>query len=107
MTTINELIDRWNTDEGKPFKGSLIDWDEYMEAPDDIGCMCAQGQVLNLVAGWTQERLNDVNQSIADKEVARLLNISVTHSVLLRRINDTAPGSPSIVLTDPQKVLVC
>ena len=29
MTEITKLLDRWATDEGKPYKGSLIDWQAY------------------------------------------------------------------------------
>lgn len=104
MTTIAELINRWNTDEGKPYKGSLIDLHTYNENPS-IGCMCAQGQVLHLVAGWTPNMLITSSQSFADTETAKLLNISRTHSILLRTINDRADGAPGIVLTDPGKVL--
>jgi hypothetical protein len=109
MTSILEITARWNSGEGKPYKGSLIDWDSYdgdgTEPPADIGCMCAQGQVLHLLGGWEPERLHDTEQSIADAETAKLLNISRAHAVLLRNINDSVDGAPSIVLTDPGKVL--
>ena len=105
MTTINELIERWNTTEGRPFKGSLIDEEAYDSDPTNIGCMCAQGQALHLVGGWDVDRLRNADQKEADRETATLLNISVAHSVLLRQINDSIDGAPSIVLTDPGKVL--
>lgn len=105
MTTLAELIARWNTDEGKPYKGKLIDWDAYKKDPTNIGCMCAQGQVLHLVGGWTAERLEYITQTSADDEVAKLLNISRTHAVLLRHINDNADGAPAVVLADPGAVL--
>jgi len=109
MAELQELIDRWNTDEGRPFKGSLIDWDSYggdgQEPPENLGCMCAQGQVLHVVAGWEPERIRDTDQAKADKEVAKLLNISTAHAILLRQVNDSIDGAPSIVLTDPGKVL--
>ena len=109
MTQIAELIARWQTDEGRPFKGSLIDMNAYngdgSEPPENIGCMCAQGQVLHLVAGWTPKRLNEVNQSEADAATAKLLNISRVHAVLLRLINDRRDGAPAIVLADPGAVL--
>jgi len=104
-TDLASLIDRWNSGEGKPYKGSLIDWDEYEDAPDSIGCMCAQGQVLHVFGGWEPTRLRNAPQSQADAETAKLLNISRAHAVLLRNINDKADGAPSIVLTDPGKVL--
>lgn len=113
MDTIAEKIirqiARWDTDEGKPFKGTLIDWKSYGgagdEPPKDIGCMCAQGQVLHVIGGWTPESLWNADQSTADEETAKLLNISRAHAILLRIINDSADGAPSIVLTDPSKVL--
>jgi len=100
-----ELIERWNSGEGKPYKGSLIDWDAYEADPENIGCMCAQGQVLALAGGWDHAKLRDIRQFEADTETAELLNISRAHSVLLRNINDNADGGPSVVLTDPGKVL--
>lgn len=105
ITTMAELIARWNTDEGKPYKGRLIDMNAYEHAPDDIGCMCAQGQVLHLVGGWSVDRLNKVRQQAADAETAKLLNISRAHAALLRIVNDSLDGAPSVVLTDPGKVL--
>lgn len=74
MTDINQLIARWNTDEGKPYKGSLIDM--YSYRPGNLGCMCAQGQVLHEIGGWTAEKLNDTEQSEADTATAKMLNIS-------------------------------
>ena len=55
MTKINDLIDRWNTNEGKPYKGQLIDKESYEDG--SLSCMCAQGQVLHVVGGWSAERL--------------------------------------------------
>lgn len=103
MTTIAELIDRWNSNEGKPYKGSLIDYAAYK--PGELGCMCAQGQVLHVVAGWSVDQLRNTEQTEADLATAKALNISRAHAVLLRVINDSADGAPSIVLTDPGKVL--
>lgn len=102
---INELIDRWNSDEGKPYKGDLIDMEAYNASPESLGCMCAQGQVLHTLGGWAPEKLRDTRQSIADRETARLLNISIAHAVLLRNVNDTIDGAPAIVLTHPERVL--
>ena len=105
MESINELIARWDSGDGKPYKGRLIDWDAYEAEPDSLGCMCAQGQLLHKVGGWTPERLRNTKQSIADAETAKLLNISRAHAVLLRQINDSVDGAPSVALTDPEKVL--
>ena len=67
--------------------------------------MCAQGQALYMIGGYTEEDLRNIEQSKADKEVAHLLGISVAHSVLLRKINDGQDGAPSDVLTNPEKYL--
>jgi hypothetical protein len=101
---IQPLIDRWQTDEGKPYKGTLIDMDAYNADPSNPGCMCAQGQVLHY-AGWDAFGLGNVAQKEADREVAKLLNISNAHAVLLRIVNDKADGAPAVVLIDPGAVL--
>jgi hypothetical protein len=101
---IQPLIDRWQTDEGKPYKGTLIDMDAYNADPSNLGCMCAQGQILHH-AGWDAYDLDNVYQHEADREVAKLLNISISHAVLLRIVNDRADGAPAVVLTDPGAVL--
>ena len=105
MSTLAELIARWDSDEGKPYKGNLINWTAYEADPTNIGCMCAQGQVLSVVGGWTADKLRDAEQRDADKATAKLLNISTAHAVLLRLVNDKVDGAPSIVLTHPEKVL--
>jgi hypothetical protein len=106
---VKELLARWASPEGHPYKGSLIDWDAYNgdgdAPPADIGCMCAQGQVLHLMGGWTPRRLKDIRQAEADLETAELLGISISHAILLRQVNDTVDGAPGIVLTEPEKVL--
>ena len=104
-STLQEIIARWDSGDGKPYKGSLIDWDSYTENPENIGCMCAQGQVLALAGGWDAKKLRDTQQIQADAETAKLLNISRAHAILLRDTNDKVDGAPSIVLTDPEKVL--
>ena len=101
---IQPLIDLWQTDEGKPYKGTLIDMDAYNADPTSPGCMCAQGQVLHY-AGWDWYDLDNVPQDEADREVAKLLNISNAHAVLLRIVNDRADGAPAVVLTDPGAVM--
>jgi hypothetical protein len=110
--SIEALIARWDANEGKPYKGSLIDWAAYEAAggdgitpPADIGCACAQGQVLLLAGGWEPQRLRDTPQRQADAETAKLLNISRAHAILLRNVNDQQDGAPSVVLTDPPRVL--
>lgn len=103
MTKITDLIDRWATDEGKPYKGRLIDLGSYEDG--NLSCMCAQGQVLHVVGGWSTERLADTEQADADTETAKLLHISRAHAILLRNVNDSVDGAPAIVLTDPGAVL--
>ena len=93
---IQTLVAKWSEPNGIPFKGSLI---------SDDGCMCAQGQALHYVGGWDADRLRDAAQEDADRETANLLGISVGHTILLRRVNDGQPGAPSVVLTEPAKVL--
>ena len=105
IATIQEVISRWDAGDGKPYKGQLIDIDAFERDPSNIGCMCAQGQVLHLLGGWEPQKLRDTAQEIADRETAKLLNISVSHAILLRSVNDKADGAPSIVLTNPEKVL--
>lgn len=105
MTTISEIIARWDAGDSKPYKGSLINLRAYDADPNNIGCMCAQGQVLHLLAGWNAEQLDSTDQEKADEATAKLLNISTAHAILLRQINDSVDGAPSIVLTDPAKVL--
>lgn len=102
---LSEIIERWNSGDGKPYKGQLIDWSAYEADPDGISCMCAQGQVLYSLGGWSPDKLRDTEQAEADRETAKLLNISVAHAILLRNVNDKVDGAPSIVLTDPGKVL--
>jgi hypothetical protein len=105
MTTVTDIIARWDSGDGKPYKGSLIDWSAYEADTDSIGCKSAQGQVLHLIGGWSPTKLRDTDQEKADKATAKLLNISIAHSILLRSINDSVDGAPSIVLTHPEKVL--
>ena len=95
-TAIETLVAKWAEPDGIPYKGKLISED---------GCMCAQGQALHYIGGWTDDRLRRVGQVEADVETAKLLGISRAHVVLLRKVNDGQPGAPSVVLTDPAKVL--
>jgi hypothetical protein len=94
MASMTEILARWDSDEGRPYKGKLIDKSAYRDNPDNIGCMCAQGQVLHLIAGWDADRLSRTEQVEADAATAKL-----------RNVNDTLDGAPGIVLTDPEKVL--
>jgi hypothetical protein len=103
---IKELLERWQTDEGKPYKGKLIDWSAYEADPDNImGCMCAQGQVLYLMGGFGPLKLRETTNDQSDFFTSEFLHISRAHAALLRVINDRADGAPAVVLTDPGKVL--
>ena len=105
LFTIDQLLAQWDSGDGKPYKGQLIDWDAYRADPQNVGCMCAQGQVLSLIGGWTPNKLRATEQRDADKATAKLLNISTAHAILLRSVNDKADGAPTIVLAHPEKVL--
>jgi len=96
-----KLVSRWNSPNGRPLSGKLID---LSKTPDQPDCMCAQGWVL-FEGGMTACEISKIDQSKADAEVAKRLGISRAHGVLLRKINDSRSDSPSIVLTDPSAVL--
>lgn len=102
---IDARLAHWETPEGRPFTNKLIDMRAYEKDTADIGCMCAQGQALHLIAGWSPESLRTVDQHVADRAFAELFNISVAHSVLVRKINDSKDGAPADVLTNPKKYL--
>jgi hypothetical protein len=104
---IKKITPLWESPDGKPYKGSLINWEAYTKDPSDIGCMCAQGQILHRFDGWSPEMLRapEGGQYAADKKVAELLDISVAHSALLRIVNDTVDGAPLIVLTHPELII--
>jgi len=102
---LNDLIARWDSGDGKPYKGSLIDWRAYKADPSNLGCMCAQGQVLHVIRGMSPDELNAIQQRKADELVMETLGISRGHAILLRQVNDSVDGAPSIVLTEPEKVL--
>jgi hypothetical protein len=95
-----KIVSYWKNSRVIPFKRKLI-------SKDDNGnvCMCAQGQVLHIVGGYTEKQLFEMETNISDKETARILGISLSHSVFLRMINDTCEGSPQDVLSNPAKYL--
>ena len=95
----SELVARWATPDGLPFKGRLI------AKKKGVTCLCAQGQTLHYIGGWSLTRLRKTDKTVADRATASLLGISLTHAVLLRMVNDELPGAPSAVLTDPERVL--
>lgn len=77
----------------RPFSGKLI-------APpgESVGCpYCAQGLVLN-GCGVDDSTLRKMEQSIADQTVAKILNISLVESIILRRVNDSKKGCPQNIL---------
>jgi hypothetical protein len=95
-----KIVSYWETQRVIPCKGKLI-------SKDDNGnvCMCAQGQALHIVGGYTEKQLFEMGTNISDKETARILGISLAHSILLRLINDKCKGSPQEVLSNPAKYL--
>jgi hypothetical protein len=94
--SIEQMVARWTALDARPlFKGMLI---------DDAGCCCAQGDVLR-VCGWSDERLHHTEQYDADVTVAGELGISITHSVLLRQVNDKVDGCPEDVLIHPERII--
>jgi hypothetical protein len=93
--TIESICQRWQSAERPLFKGSLI---------SDDGCCCAQGDVLRC-SGYTDEQLRTMTQENADAEVARLLGISRTQAVLLRKVNDSKDGCPQDVLLHPERIV--
>jgi hypothetical protein len=106
MNTATEtLLAFWEDPRNIPFKGSLISEEPSKDGETPTTCMYAQGQALYKIGGYTEDDLRSIAQDKADREVARLLDISVAHSVLLRLINDGQPGAPSDVLTSPEKYL--
>ena len=104
-TAAKTLLAFWEEPRNIPFKSSLISSEPPKDGDEPTTCMCAQGQALYMIGGYSEEQLRNTKQKEADKEVARLLGISVAHSVLLRRINDGQPGAPSDVLSNPEKYL--
>jgi hypothetical protein len=104
-TAAETILAFWKEPRNIPFKNSLISSEPPKDGEEPTTCMCAQGQVLYKIGGYSEEELRSTEQTKADREVARLLGISVAHSVLLRRINDGEPGAPSDVLTNPEKYL--
>jgi hypothetical protein len=93
------MVSFWEDPRNIPFKGQLISLD------GDTPCMCAQGQTLFKEGDYSVNQLEMMPQEVADKETARILGISVSHSRLLRRINDSCPDAPQDVLTNPEKYL--
>lgn len=94
--TIEQVCKRWSDPFSRPlFKGCLI---------SDDGCCCAQGDVLRL-SGYTDNQLRAMEQTNADREVARLLGISTAHAVLLRIVNDCRDGCPQNALMHPEKIV--
>ena len=102
---LQELLAKWDSNEGRPFKGSLIDMRAYEASPDSLGCMCALGQVLHVVRKMSAQEISSIEQKKADELVMETLGISRGHAILLRLVNDKVDGAPSIVLTHPEKVL--
>ena len=104
-TAAETLLEFWEDPRNIPFRGSLISEEPPKGGGVITTCMCAQGQALYIVGGYSVEDLRNTTQVEADTEVAKLLGISVAHSMLLRSVNDSQDGAPSNVLTNPGKYL--
>lgn len=61
---------------------------------DEHNCMCAQGAILHHMSRVSCVRLREMDQHVADKKVARKLGISMFHSILIRKVNDSKDGCP-------------
>src|SRR5271166_4326916 len=97
MTTIDEMVARWNDPAARPlFQGRLI---------NGGGRNTVHGDVLRVCGSWTDEEIRNTSQKRADRVVAKLLGISVTHAVLLRHVGDSAGGRPQDVLAHPELIL--
>ena len=102
MPIIDDVVTRWTSDaRPKLWKGNIISGNG---TPDDPICRCAQGDVLHFY-GWSDDQLRNVAQGKVDVEVAKLLGISIAHSILLRQVNDGGDGCPEDVLRAPEKIL--
>lgn len=107
--TMEQIINRWTNPETRPtFARNYLIKYNGPKVPENA-CRCAQGDILHL-AGYTDEYLDeadgsDPRQRIVDSLVAKMLNISITHSILLRDVNDSGKGNPESVLSNPKKIL--
>ena len=93
--TVDDLLDWWPGN--MPFKGSLVS--------DDGSCMCAQGQALHFLRGYSADDLRNMGQRKADIETMALFGISRAQAVLLRQVNDQVDGAPSIVIRNPAAIV--
>jgi hypothetical protein len=106
---IKKLTDKWDKPDGLPAKGHELVTGGKGLSP------CAQSEAIMLSKGlgvtdfeafWKGGLRGIWGPALnLDKVTAQTLGISVTHSILLRRFNDLSSRSPSVVLTDPEKVL--
>lgn len=106
--SIETVVARWRNPATRPafVEGTLVEFGPNgPDGPIDECKFCAQGDILARDGGWSPRRIKGVDQPEADREVARLLGISVAHAVLLRHVNDSRAGCPEDVLAAPEKVL--
>ena len=103
QVNVETVVARWTNSETRPkfWKGKLIGG---TGTPEDPICRCAQGDVLHF-AGWSDEELRSIEQLKADAAVAKMLGISIAHSILLRNVNDQKDDCPEDVLRAPEKIL--
>ena len=67
--------------------------------------MCAQGQALHFLDGMSVKDLKYFPQAKADKRIAELFGISLSHAVLLRIVNDSQDGAPASVIRNLEHVI--
>lgn len=106
--SIETVVARWRDPATRPafIEGALVEFGPNgIQSSVEECAFCAQGDILARDGGWSLRRLADASTHEADREVARLLGISVAHAVLLRVINDSQEGCPEDVLAAPEKVL--
>lgn len=104
---VNKLIKKWSSPNGLPAKG-------YELVRQDGGLSpCAQSEAIMLSKGmgtmdleaFLKGGMSAIDGSNLDKITAKALNISLIHSILLRRFNDLSSQSPAVVLNEPERVL--
>lgn len=104
-TAIEQVVSFWQNPDNIPFKGNLVSYDEIKRGKNPINCLCAQSQIMHLIAHYEIEEFATINQNYADRVVAEILNISISHSILLRVVNDIEDSAPSTVFSNPEEHL--
>lgn len=105
-TAIETMLKFWEDPRNTPtVKGFFIKDDPPKEGEPITACMCAQGQVLHIIGGYSPEALKEIEVHEGEQEVAKLLGISLTHSILIQMVNDRRDDPSPEVLSNPEKFL--